>query len=440
MRGFRSGFRSAATHRSLHRFAQLFQRREYAALLQHLADGRIQVRQHRVQDDLEFLVDVLAHLAPHVDAGQCIVERPCERRRSDRHDVFVAPRLRDHAEPRTDLEQNVAESVFGLGDDFRDRQPFFELFGIDDLQLRAAAGLATAAFFEHRLEIGNLIDLCNHRTAELRTNRVALFFQLIEAFEVHHLYCVRSGIARFQQQIAIALLEKQFRNAVDAARGDPAQLFFDLFRVLIANTTIAQERFRDFGRTFRLRRCGFRLGFATAREIGGAVRDHAGRNCEVHQHFERFRLQRRRESNTHAAAGIEHARNLRLHPEMLFALRRRNGEMQIQRIAGARFSAGGYQRARTAGADQQHAALAEVANRAQPRPPFLRVYERADRDGLSRVSSPVHVLLLRLRCAECTPECGRESLTDLRGVGHLPAAGDMARVSVSGATTTRFLP
>ena len=98
------------------------------------------------------------------------------------------------------------------------------------------------------------------------------------------------------------------------------------------------------------------------------------------------------ESNAHATAGIEHARYQRLHAEVLVALRRRNREMYVQRIAGTRLRTGGYQRTRATGTDKQHAALAEVANRAQPRPPFLRVYECTDRYGLSRVSTPVHVL------------------------------------------------
>ncbi len=143
------------------------------------------------------------------------------------------------------------KAVFGLRDDFGDRQPLFELFGVDELQLRAAARFASSALFEHRLEIGDLIDLRDHRTAELRANRVALFLQLIEPFEVHHLNGVRSGVARLQQQIAIALLEEQFRNAIDAARRDPSQLLFDLLGVSIANATIAQERFGNFRRVLR---------------------------------------------------------------------------------------------------------------------------------------------------------------------------------------------
>ena len=99
LRRFGPGFRGATTHRPLHRFAQFFQRRERAALFEHLADGRIHVREHGMQDGFEFLVDVLAHLASYVDTRKRVVERPCQRGRTDRHDVFVSPRLGDHSQP-----------------------------------------------------------------------------------------------------------------------------------------------------------------------------------------------------------------------------------------------------------------------------------------------------------------------------------------------------
>jgi hypothetical protein len=117
-------------------------------------------------------------------------------------------------------------------------------------------------------------------------------------------------------------------------------LLFDLLGILVANAAIAQERFGDFCGAFRLRRSGFRFGFAAAREVGGAVRDHSRSDGEVHEHFERFRLQRHRESDAHAVTGVDDARDHRLHSEMLFSLRRRNGEVEVQRIAGARLSAG----------------------------------------------------------------------------------------------------
>src|SRR5262245_389610 len=68
------------------------------------------------------------------------------------------------------------------------------------------------------------------------------------------------------------------------------------------------------------------------------------------------------------------------------------------------------------------------------------MYQGTNRDRLSRVNAPVHVLLYSGIGATFAPEQVTRSLTDLSRAGHLPAAGDMARVSVSGATTTRFRP
>ena len=94
--------------------------------------------------------------------------------------------------------------------------------------------------------------------------------------------------------------------------------------------------------------------------------------------------------DANTTAGVEHPCHHGLGAEVFGSFGRGHGEVQRQDIGRLDLRI-----LVAALAREQHAVLTEVANRAQPRPPFRRVHQCRDRNRLPRVAAALQVVGIR---------------------------------------------
>ncbi len=437
--------RRAPYRRPRQRFPDLAGAGKQAAGFEQLSEGRVDVAEHGHQGLLEIPQQVLSHLAPQIRDLQCVVERPGDDRRTDRVGILVRPGLGDQAELGPDVENLLRITSLGLGDDLRHAEPFLELHSVHELELAGITGLAAAALLEYLLEVGDVVHLPQHFTAEGGTDLFLVLLELVEPLAVHHLDRVGAGVPGADQQFVRRGFKKLIGDSIQRPLQHPVHFLPDFPGLCITQTTVTQQRRRDVtirtGGARRFGTSGCRSGSGRARPLGrggggrfgsfprrrsglaradipaasggavisGRCRVHfrrwrrvpghqPGCHPEIDERFEGVCRQALIEQHTDAIAVLEHAGNGGLGPEVALTGGRRNGEMDGDGVARFRLSAGSSQGTGSPRSGQQHALFAEVAHVAQPRTSLRGVYERRQRYGLPGVTSPIQSSRVRLRC------------------------------------------